>query len=234
MKKSKTRIYLIGMLFGIFTNISCQYFSPLKSGLIIENVYAIKNDIVNMYLIQNGESYIAIDAGRNPKVTAKELVKLKINPDMVTTILLTHVDVDHIGGIDLFKNSKIYIGKGEEKILMGEVKRFSFKEINREYNLLYDGDVLEIDGLSVKAVSAPGHTPGSLCFIVNDNLLFTGDTLSIKKGRVGVFFPLFNVDTELQKKSIDKIKRLEGIEYIFTGHNGYSDNFREMFENWEL
>jgi len=234
MKKSKVKIYLICFLFGLFTNISCQNFSPLKSGLIIENVYAIKNDIVNMYLIKNGESYIAIDAGRSPKVTDKELVKLKINPDMVTVVLLTHVDVDHIGGLDLFKNSKIYIGKEEEKILNGEVKRFFFKKIDREYNFLYDGDVLEIDGLSIKVVSTPGHTPGALSFIVNGNLLFTGDTLSVKKGRVDVFFPFFNIDTELQKKSIDKIKRLEGIEYIFTGHHGYSNDFKKMFEKWGM
>lgn len=230
MKKIKTKFYLIYFLFGLFTNVSCQYFSPLESGLIIENVYAIKNDIVNMYLIKNGESYVAIDSGRNPVVTKKALDKLKINPDMVTAVLLTHVDVDHIGGLDLFKNSKIYIGKEEEKILNGEVKRFFFKKIDRDYNFLYDGDILEIDGLSIKVVSAPGHTPGSLTFIVNDNLLFTGDTLSLKKGRVDVFSPFFNMDTELQKNSIDKIKRLEGIGYIFTGHSGYSNDFEYAFE----
>jgi hydroxyacylglutathione hydrolase len=41
---------------------------------------------------------------------------------------------------------------------------------------LDDGDVLAFDGLSVRAVKIPGHTEGSLCFLV-DGAVFSGDTL---------------------------------------------------------
>jgi len=42
--------------------------------------------------------------------------------------------------------------------------------------LLGDGEVLAFDGLSVRAVLIPGHTEGSLCFLV-DGAVFSGDTL---------------------------------------------------------
>ena len=48
---------------------------------------------------------------------------------------------------------------------------------------LNPGDELEIGGLTVKALHTPGHTAGMLNLLVNDQELFTGDTLF--KGSVG-------------------------------------------------
>jgi hydroxyacylglutathione hydrolase len=47
---------------------------------------------------------------------------------------------------------------------------------------LKDGDVLEVGALKIKVIHTPGHTPGSVCFLINGNL-FTGDTLFV--GAVG-------------------------------------------------
>ena len=43
-------------------------------------------------------------------------------------------------------------------------------------HLLRDNDRLEVDGIALRVLHTPGHTPGSACFFTND-LLFTGDTL---------------------------------------------------------
>lgn len=42
---------------------------------------------------------------------------------------------------------------------------------------LRNGDVIEIVGLSIKAIHAPGHTRGSVMFVVNDEVLVSGDVL---------------------------------------------------------
>lgn len=42
---------------------------------------------------------------------------------------------------------------------------------------LKDGTNLEIAGFSIKALHAPGHTPGSTLFLVNDEYLISGDVL---------------------------------------------------------
>lgn len=49
---------------------------------------------------------------------------LDINPKCINEILITHQDTDHVGGIEidsdnLFKESKIYIGKVENEYLEG-------------------------------------------------------------------------------------------------------------------
>jgi glyoxylase-like metal-dependent hydrolase (beta-lactamase superfamily II) len=41
---------------------------------------------------------------------------------------------------------------------------------------LADGDTVAVDGLQLKVIHTPGHTPGSVCFYT-DGLLFSGDTL---------------------------------------------------------
>lgn len=42
--------------------------------------------------------------------------------------------------------------------------------------LLADGDEIDIDGLKLKVLHTPGHTPGSVCFYAN-GVVFAGDTL---------------------------------------------------------
>lgn len=43
--------------------------------------------------------------------------------------------------------------------------------------LLKDGSMLDLVGLSIRAIHAPGHTRGSLMFTLNDELLISGDVL---------------------------------------------------------
>src|SRR6202035_5913600 len=51
--------------------------------------------------------------------------------------------------------------------------------VTGSYDLhLDDDDVLEVGRLRVRTVHTPGHTPGSMCFAVEDSpLFFSGDTL---------------------------------------------------------
>ena len=43
---------------------------------------------------------------------------------------------------------------------------------------LRDGELIKVDGLALRAVHTPGHTPDSLCLVMRDRV-FTGDTLLI-------------------------------------------------------
>lgn len=47
---------------------------------------------------------------------------------------------------------------------------------------LNDGDIVEVDGLQLRVIHTPGHTPGSVSFY-SDGLLFSGDTLF--RGSIG-------------------------------------------------
>ncbi|MFH1351554.1 MAG: MBL fold metallo-hydrolase [Pseudomonadota bacterium] len=68
-----------------------------------------------------------------------------------------------------------------------DMREKSFKELGLQapYPVdirLKDGDVLEVGKLKIHVIHTPGHTPGSVCFLVDGNL-FTGDTLFV--GAVG-------------------------------------------------
>jgi len=87
--------------------------------------------------------------------------------------------------------------------------------------LLKDGDITYIGKIKVTSIATPGHTPGSMSYLVNDSCLFAGDTLTIQKGEVKPFFRLQNMNTKLQKESIKKLLKIDNIKLIFTGHTGF-------------
>ncbi|MGD8776588.1 MAG: MBL fold metallo-hydrolase [Syntrophobacterales bacterium] len=82
-----------------------------------------------------------------------------------------------------------------------------------------DGDRLPLGKLNVEFIHTPGHTPGAVCVLVENNL-FTGDTLFV--GAVGrTDLPGGSMETLLN--SIEKkLLPLPGETVIWPGHN-YGD-----------
>jgi glyoxylase-like metal-dependent hydrolase (beta-lactamase superfamily II) len=73
-----------------------------------------------------------------------------------------------------------------------------------------------------------------MCYLVNDSLLFTGDALKLNKRGIEKFYKFFNMDSETASKSIGKIVRIPGVQYLFTAHNGYTDDFNYAVRDWLL
>lgn len=211
-------------------------FRPINTGKIVDNIYTVRCGIVNMYLIKNNEKYICVDAGLKNGMLVKGLEALGIDPASVTHILLTHTDSDHTGGIELFKNAGVYISADEEQMITRKAPRaFGLiynRPIQKKYNLLQDGQSVNIEDMSIKAILTPGHTKGSMSYLVNGKYLFTGDTLSLKDGEVTTFPSFINMDTKIQKQSIQKLAQLMRVEAVFTAHTGYCDNFEIAMKNW--
>lgn len=84
---------------------------------------------------------------------------------------------------------------------------------------LKDGDTLGVGSLRIQVLHTPGHTPGSVCFLVEGNL-FTGDTLFVgAAGRTD----LTGGSLETLIDSIEKkILPLPGETVIWPGHD-YGD-----------
>ncbi len=204
--------------------------SPIDTGEITPDVFAVRDSFVNMFLVKDSIHYIAVDAGNKPADIAEELKKLKINPEQVIAVLLTHTDGDHVAALKLFKNAKIYLSKQEEQLLNGEKSRFFVFGNNigtTDYLLLNDQQTITIGNTKIKGILTEGHTPGSMCYVINDKYLFTGDAISLKEGRIGKFNKFFNVDTKTAVKSMGLLAGLEGIEYIFTAHYGYTSDYKK-------
>ncbi len=90
----------------------------------------------------------------------------------ITDILLTHSHHDHINGIGevLEKyDAELHLMKAEAQF-WGDCLDLP--------TLHHGGDSIELGKTSIKALHTPGHTPGSACYHVGDNLI-TGDTLFV-------------------------------------------------------
>jgi hydroxyacylglutathione hydrolase len=209
--------------------------SPLLTQKMNGDIYAVNDVYVNMYLIKGKTKYIAVDGGKDMKKIEMEMKKLAIDKKDVVALFLTHADSDHTAATDYLTDATVYLPKVEEQMINGTTRRMLFfhNKLNRKYTTLEDGQVLTIDGLSVKAIGTPGHTPGSTCFLIDGEYLFTGDNLSLKNGRAEVFSKVFNMDSERQKVSLTMLAQITGVKFIFTAHYGYTDDFAKAFENWK-
>jgi len=209
-------------------------FSPHDTGSINENIIALRDDFVNMYFLKKNDVFLAIDAGSNLKNVKKELVDLGIDPNKVSTILLTHTDSDHIASIALFPNASVYISELEEEMINGKVHRtFIFNnKLSIKHKLLKDGEKISVNGWNIKTIIVPGHTVGSVCYLVDDKYLFTGDNLALMNGKIEPFNNFFNMNTKQQITSLKKITSLDNIELILTAHYGITDKTKEYFTNW--
>lgn len=248
MKKPFKRVLFgTGIVIILLVLISVGFMMKMKSeiktmhsaetGLIVNNISAIQDGFSNLFLVKSGENYIAIDAGQNPTVIAQELKKLHIKPEKIIAVLLTHSDGDHVGALNLFTNAKVYLSKQEEPMVRGEKSRLLFikNKIEAEaYTTLSDQQVLRIGNRNIKGVLTPGHTPGSMCFLIDDKYLFTGDALSLKEGKIDRFNEFFNMDTKQAIHSLDKIAHFPEVEYIFTAHHGVSSDYKYAVANSEI
>ena len=234
MKKTVKRILrtlavIVGLLiFGALIFLinfihSTGAMTPAETGAINDSVWCIRDHFVNAYIFRGKTGYLMIDAGLGTKHFNKELDKLGIKPKKITTIFLTHTDGDHIGSIDLFKNAVIYMHRDEQQMIngtTGKTKYFKMKWKYGPYTTLNDMDTLTIDGLRIKILHTPGHTPGSSCYIIGSDYLASGDNLIIRNGKFEHFPDKFNMNTQQQTESLKTLPDPASFKYILTGHNG--------------
>jgi glyoxylase-like metal-dependent hydrolase (beta-lactamase superfamily II) len=104
--------------------------------------------------------------------------------------------------------------------------------LDRPLHLLDDGQILQLGDIRVTALHTPGHTPGSMSYLVNERMLFTGDTLSLRGGWVAPFVRMINMEHTAQLASIHKLATLEDVEILCTGHSGYTTEWTRAISSW--
>ena len=227
-------IIALAILYLIVFRSTVRKMTPAETARLTEDVYALRDKYVNMYLVRDGNDYIAIDAGIRPGSVKAGMKKLDIDPDRVKAVFLTHTDADHAGGVTLFRNAVVYLHEDEEQMISGETGRVMWirNELNvQEYRLL-DDKFIQIGDLRIDPVPTPGHTAGLTCYVVNDKYLFTGDAVSLHDGVIGLFPKYINKNSRKARKSIDNITGLEGVQYLFTGHHGYTADYNSAVSGY--
>ena len=113
----------------------------------------------NCYIIhdENSKSCCIIDPGYTPEIVLDYLEEKGLTAQ---AILLTHGHFDHVGGVRQ---------NAAETPMMTAGPLFYTKTYG-------EGDQLNLAGLQISVLHTPGHTPGSVCLII-ENSMFSGDTL---------------------------------------------------------
>lgn len=180
----------------------------------------------NCFLVfhNNNKSCLVIDPGSEKDDAIINSIKDK----KVDYIFLTHEHFDHIWCADQIRkkyNSKLYCSIDASKGIIDKKKNMSifYDQIGFELSpcdvILNDEQIINWKGIDIQIIYTPGHTNGSICIKINDNL-FTGDT--IIKG-VPTVTKLPGGSKEKLKNTMNKLKTL-GINNfnLYCGH-GESD-----------
>ena len=126
----------------------------------------------NCYIIDCGSGLAAVvDPGYEPKTVLSAVAERGLK---VGAVLLTHGHFDHVGGVrDLAAETdcRVYIHPDD----LSMPPRLTAGPIY--YTDTYgEGDTVTEAGLSFRVLHTPGHTPGSVCLRLGNDL-FCGDTL---------------------------------------------------------
>ena len=229
MKKATKRLLsiiavILVLVLGIGTYLlyPILIMNPVETGTILDtDIYAIKNSRSNMFLYKTGDGYIMIDAGSDTKNVEKSLIEIGIDAADVKWIFITHTDDDHISSLALFPNADVYMSEGVSRSGSGRNTVPSNVE-SAEVGFLIDNQELLCDKTVVRCIKAPGHTDGSMVYLIDGKYLFTGDAFKVTGGKVGVH--PFTTDKEVAGKTIENLKEtINGSSLILTSHYGYHE-----------
>ena len=203
----------------------------------------VSNDIIdmNVYLIIDENKCFIVDPGGNYSEIEKTIKELNLE---VLGILLTHAHVDHTYLIGKF-NCPIYIHEksiSSYLILMSSLIPtpvaynisiinlsleptlslydsfgfdMPFNYLKLDIKKIKDNDIIKLNDKEIKVIHTPGHTKGSVCYLI-DNKLFSGDTLF--KESCGRCDLPSGSEVDMAKSLIKLIDNLDEFIKVYPGH----------------
>lgn len=192
-------------------------------------IYQILEGRSNSFLINQGNNYILIDTGRkNSWKTLSDILNNILEENLLSCLILTHAHFDHAENAARLKkeyNCRIIVHENEAEnlkhgtnILPKGTNPLTILEVNilgkllqSHYNYeLADPDIivsekydLNLFKFNAYIIHTPGHSPGSMSIIIDNEIALVGDTA------FGVFsnsaYPPFADDPETMIKSWKKL-----------------------------
>lgn len=190
---------------------------------MILNTYIAGPFDANNYLLmdKNTKEAVLIDCSEYKQEIIEDIYKLGAK---VKYILLTHGHFDHILGVNkmtealgvdaYIKNADIILA--ENINTMPKLLNLPMAEVPIINGRIEDWQEFQLGEHKIKAIPTPGHTEGGMSFLVDNEFLFSGDTLFCQSfGRTDLFGG--NI-----KKLVNSIKNvlfaLEDNIIVYPGH----------------
>ena len=156
--------------------------------------------------------------------------------DDLVRVICTHGHPDHAGGARAFGQSgvSIYMHPADAASLAtgwraairhpSRGRIFAAMTPQPEQIIpIVDGDVLPVLG-GLEVVHTPGHTPGSVCLYgARDRVLFVGDALQRRLGRVSYASGLYSDDHAAAKRAVKRLAALDVETIVFSHYPALSE-----------
>lgn len=205
---------------------------------ISPTTYKIYEDFqASMYLVCGTQRAVLIDTGYGGSDVWKEIRALTSLP---VSVINTHGHIDHVMGNRLFESARLnsadkfiyddFLSEFPE-IMRYEMTQGQYAEELKDFDIdsvkfpepedIKEGDVIELGGVKLEVLEAPGHTPGSIVLVNREEkILFSGDAVI---EHLWMFLD-HSCSNEVCLASLRKVRNAAftaGIEKIYNGHYAY-------------
>ena len=197
-------------------------------------VEVIKETYCNTYFVGTDKEFIIIDPSIDIR-SIEFMMKKKFPNAIFKGIYLTHGHFDHVCCIPFINkkyNVPVYVHKNDlskvNDVNLSCATYFGITKLNEITNLQKAQEVTEYETFKIRMIHTPGHTNGSVCYLI-DKYLFSGDTLF--NNAVGRTDLLTSSEKSL-KESIISLMKLDPELIIYPGHGRLSTIFDEKENNY--
>lgn len=195
---------LTGGLAGWGQVLNSQIITREKS--IILQVEKIGKGCLSYIVGSNGEA-IVID----PVYPAEKYVEFARDEGLqIVKVIDTHQHADHVSAardLATLTNSKLYMSK--------------YEQYDFESSRIGDGDIINIGNSRIRAIHTPGHTGGSMSYLLDENYVFTGDILFVEGiGRPDLRNKAKEFADDLYNTLHEKLLTLPNDTIVLPAHHG--------------
>jgi glyoxylase-like metal-dependent hydrolase (beta-lactamase superfamily II) len=181
-----------------------------------------------VYLINIGDEMVLIDtgAGRSVAGLAVNIRKLGLDPKKISTIILTHCHIDHVGGArelrDLLDSRLVMhkldadvVERGDDRMTAAHWYGVRFLPLQIDVKLTEAEERIDFAGQEIICLHTPGHTPGSMAVYLDRG----GKRVLFGQDIHGPFLAEFGANMSHWQKSMEKLLALKA-DILCEGHFG--------------
>ena len=171
----------IQSIFGM--NVSPEEFSEVSAANFIPDDRSMF--VFTPTVVKTGDEVVLFDTGLSAKGLLPALKQAGYGPEDITTVVITHMHGDHIGGmtddgkIPTYPNAKYVTGQAEyDAWAKQDNERFNDKVRPFAEKMSFIGDGASV-APGITSMAAFGHTPGHMTYMLESNgaqLVLTADT----------------------------------------------------------
>jgi glyoxylase-like metal-dependent hydrolase (beta-lactamase superfamily II) len=202
--------------------------------VIVEGVYLVGGPNISMsedatvFVIDFSGELVMIDAGagRSARMLVRNIEGAGLDPGKISTLILTHCHIDHIGAAPYFRDNfgcKLAaheldaraIEEGDPMMTAANWYETDFPPTPVDIRFRGDHEILQFDSQELHLMHTPGHTPGSMSIYLDRG----GKRVLFGQDIHGPFLPSFKSDVSLWRTSMEKLLALEA-DILCEGHFG--------------